>query len=216
MPLSNSLLIIKMTDKMKKVFLALSVALATLVSCSNDDNQSVTETKEVSIDATSKTSWNYYSFSTGKLVGIGEESAEDNAEWFARTDWDIAINKYNVRTNSGAATTAGSTGGVYTCGSSVVFNSLEAVPTGTQFVADKAITSSGMGGDVTVVRSEATVILFKTNDDGSMIMPPVYLQAPVYVFRTAESKEYYKVQFAQYQDENKVSGHVKFYSAQIK
>lgn len=201
---------------MKKVFLALSIALVALVSCSKDDDQPVLETTETYINATSNTTWNYYSFSTGKLVGTGEETAQDNDTWFSREDWDIAINKYNIRTNSGAATTVGANGGVYTCASSISFNSLNALPSEAQFAEDKAITSSGMGGDVTIVRSEATVILFKTNDDGSMIMPPVYLQAPVYVFRTADGKEYYKVQFTQYQDENKASGHVKFYSAQIK
>lgn len=201
---------------MKKVFLALSIALVTLASCSEDDDQPVAETKEAYIDATSKTAWNYYSLSTHKLVGTGEETTDDNARWFARTDWDIAINKYNIRTNSGAATTSGANSGVYTCASSVVFGSLEGVPAGAQFATDKAVTSSGMGGDITTIRSQATVILFKTNDDGSMIMPPVYLQAPVYVFRTADGNDYFKVQFTQYQDENKASGHVKFYSAKIK
>ena len=73
-----------------------------------------------------------------------------------------------------------------------------------------------MGGKTTMVKSNATVILFKKNNDGSMIMPPVYLQAPVYIFRTADGKDYYKLQFTQYQNENKVTGHVKFYSAKIK
>lgn len=201
---------------MKKVFLALSVALATLAACSKDDAPTAEEAQEVYLNATSNTTWNYYSFSAGKLVGTGEETTEDNAKWFARTDWDIAINKYNIRTNSGAATTAEALGGVYTCGPSIAFNALTALPAEAQFAVDKAVTSSGMGGDVTTVRSEATVIVFKTNDDGSMIMPPVYLQAPLYIFRTANGNDCFKVQFTQYLDENKVSGHVKFYSAQIK
>lgn len=202
---------------MKQLLLALSFALIALTSCKKDDNSpQPDQLQEAYIDATSKTTWSYYSLSDNKIVGTGEETAQDNEKWFARTDWDIAINKYNVRTNSGAATTTGANGGVYTCASSVAFNSLNALPSEAQFAADKAITSSAMGGDVTTVRSEATVIIFKTNDDGSMIMPPVYLQAPVYVFRTAGGKEHYKVQFTQYQNENKVSGHVKFYSAQIK
>lgn len=198
---------------MKKLFLALSIALVAFAACSKDETPVVEETNEVYINATSSTVWNYYSFSTGKLVGTGEE----DAEWFARSDWDIAINKYNIRTNSGEATTKGAKGGVYTCGASVDFNSLTALPAEAQFATDKAVTSSGMGGSVTTtIRSDASVIMFKTNEDGSMIMPPVYLQAPVYIFRTAAGNEYFKVQFTQYLDENKVSGHVKFYSAQLK
>lgn len=202
---------------MKKVFLALSIAVMAFVSCSKDATPAVVDIQESYIVATSSTTWHYYSFSSGTIVGTGEQTPPDNAKWFARTDWDIAINKYNVRTNSGAATTTGANGGVYICPSSVVFNTLDALPAQVQFAADKAVTSSAMGGSVTTtIRSEASVILFKTGDDGSMIMPPVYLQAPVYVFRTADGKEYYKVQFTQYLDENKASGHVKFYSAQIK
>ena len=53
------------------------------------------------------------------------------------------------------------------------------------------------------------------NEDGSLVMPPVYLKAPVYIFRTADGARCFKVEFTQYQDEDKVSGHVKFNYAQI-
>lgn len=203
---------------MKQLFLALSFALIALTSCKKDDNSPQQEQPlEVYVDATSKTTWNYYSLSDNKIVGTGEETVQDNEKWFARTDWDIAINKYNVRTNSGAATTAQASGGVCTLGSGVAFESLGQLPSDAQFLSDEAVTSSGMGGaQTTTIYSKASVIVFKTNDDGSMIMPPVYLQAPVYVFRTADGERYFKVQFTQYLDQNKVSGHVKFYSAQIK
>lgn len=203
---------------MKKVFLALSVALVALVSCSKDENSgsSVGDTHEAYIDATSKTTWNYYSLEENKLVGTGEETDESNQAWSERTDWDIAVCRYSIRTNSGAATSVDAKGGVYTFGASVPFASITSIPENVAFAADKAITSEGMGGTTTSVKSEATVILFKTNEDGSTIMPPVYLQAPVYLFRTADGKNYYKVQFTQYQDENSVTGHVKFNSAQIR
>lgn len=198
---------------MKKVFLTLALAIVALVACTKNDESTkgTEETKEAYIDATSKTAWNYYSLTEGKLVGTGEDNS-----WFLRTDWDFAINRYFIRTNSGAATEANAKGGVYTFPVSVAFNSVTALPEGVQFVADKAITSEGMGGATTVIRSEAEVILFKKNEDGSTMMPPVYLQAPVYIFRTADGAQYYKIQFTQYQDDNKVSGHVKFYSTQIK
>lgn len=201
---------------MKNKFLALSIALITFVSCSKDDTPTVETTVETYINATSKTTWNYYSFAENRLIGTGEETTEDNDKWYARNDWDIAINRYYVRTNSGVSIQNGN-GGLYICSPSVTFNSLNDLPSDLSFTADKAIISSGMGGETTsIIRSEATVIIFKTNDDGSMIMPPVYLQAPVYIFRTADSNDHYKVQFTQYLDENKISGHVKFNSALIK
>ena len=173
------------------------------------------ETSESYIDATSRTTWNYFSLSENKVVGTGEETDADNAEWFARNDWDFAVNRYNVRTNSGDATSIGSKGGVHTMDSSVSFNSVSSVPSDADFIADVAVTSSGMSGTTTSVKSEASVILFKKNEDGSSIMPPVYLQAPVYLIRTADGNHVYKVQFTQYVDENSVTGHVMFDSAQL-
>lgn len=205
-----------------KTKLILSALFSTMIlglgSCSKDNpkEELLPETKEASINATSKTTWHYFSLAENKVVGTGEENATDNTAWAARKDWDLAINRYLIRTNSGAATSVSAQGGVYTFDASTTFASVTAVPSGATFVADKSITSEGMGGKTTMVKSNATVILFKKNNDGSMIMPPVYLQAPVYIFRTADGKDYYKLQFTQYQNENKVTGHVKFYSAKIK
>lgn len=205
--------------RLKTILPALfSIAILGFTSCSKDNSveQPPAETKQVYIDATSKTTWHYFSLSQNKVVGTGEEHATDNATWSARQDWDIAVNRYTVRTNSGASSSIKAEGGVHTLPATTSFSSVATLPSGAAFVADKPITSEGMGGaTTTVVKSEASVILFKTNADGSMIMPPVYLQAPVYIFRTAHGTDHYKVQFTQYQNENKVTGHVKFYSAKI-
>lgn len=186
-------------------------------SCSKDDPAPAlsADTKEAYIDATSKTTWHYFSLAENKIVGTGEEDKTDNAKWAERKDWDIAINRYMVRTNSGAATTVSSQGGVYTFDASTDFNAIKSIPANVSFAADEAVTSQGMNGETTVVKSSATVILFKKNPDGSMIMPPVYLQAPVYLFRTADGKGHYKVKFTQYQNESKVTGHVKFHFSKL-
>ncbi|MDR0938348.1 MAG: HmuY family protein [Mediterranea sp.] len=207
---------------MNKKFIYSAFAILSLVftaSCSNDDDSQPGnqpgETKEMDIDASSKTEWHYYSFATGTVVGSADESEANNAAWGARKDWDIAIQRYNIRTNSGSFTTAGAKGGVCTLDAKTSFASLKALPEGATFAEDKAITSEGMGGTTTTVCSEATVILFKTDDSGSLVMPPVYLPAPVYIFRTASGTDYYKVRFTQYQDENKVAGKVRFDAAQL-
>lgn len=107
----------------------------------------------------------------------------------------------------------GAKGGVYV--SSESFDELKNVPKGATFEADDVVTSSGMSGTTSVVQSSATVITFMTNDDGSKVMPPVYLKAPVYIFRSADGKKHFKVEFTQYQNEDKVTGHVKFKFAGI-
>lgn len=205
---------------MKRVFffsMATLMAASIFVSCSKDDDKEEQPgaTTEAYIDASSNTVWHYYSFSKDEVVGSAEESAENNATWAARKDWDIAVRRYNIRTNSGEFTTAAAQGGVATLDANTTFASVQKVPTGAGFVTDKAVTSSGMGGTTTVVRSDATVILFKQNEDGSLVMPPVYLKAPVYIFRAADGGNYYKVQFTQYQNDASVTGHVKFDRAKI-
>jgi len=206
---------------------ALSFAVA---SCDKGDDDKggnpVGTTDEKYIDATSKTAWHYYSFAEGKVVGSADESAENNAAWAARTDWDIAVRRLNVRTNSGASSTKGAKGGVYTFDAAgadkfgnitatTKFDAVTAVPAATEFVADKAFTLPTMGGGTeTVVRSTAVAVQL-WNDANGPVMPPNYKPAPVYIFRTADGAGHYKVQFTQYFSDDKKSGHVKFNVAQI-
>lgn len=199
---------------MRHTIITVAAAFAALASCTKPgttDKEPVTESSY--IDATAKDVWQYWSFSQNKLVGSADDSA--NAEWFARNDWDIAISRYSIRTNSGVATTVGSQGGVYTFDASTAYADVTAVPEDAVFAQDKEVTSEGMGGTTTTVKSEATVIVFKQNSDGSLVMPPVYLQAPVYIFRSADGAHCYKVLFTQYQNSESVSGHVKFDWAEI-
>ncbi len=198
---------------MKKSILLIAAAVLAFAACNKNEQPFSREAQEAYIDATSKTTWTYFSLSAGEAVGTGEENEADNAAWAARTDWDFAVCRYNIRTNSGKATSVGAKGGVYT--SSETFNALTGVPQGVVFEADEVVTSRGMSGVTSVVQSSATVITFMTNEDGSKVMPPVYLKAPVYIFRTADGEKCYKVEFTQYQDENKVTGHVKFNFARL-
>ena len=207
---------------MKKIFALLAVSMLAFTACSDDDDEVTPgmpdqpgQTEEAYIDATQKKTWTYFSLKDNKVVGTGEESEAGDAEWAKRSDWDIAVNRYMIRTNSGAATSVNAKGGVSICAETVAFESLNAVPQGTEFKADTAVTSEGMSGVTTVIKSEATIILFKKNADGSLIMPPVYEKAPVYLFRTADGKSAYKVEFTQYKNEEGQSGHVKFRFAKI-
>lgn len=206
---------------MKKLIytLAMTAAAFAFASCSKNEGNGTSgagETLQASVDASASDVWQYFSLAENKVIGSGEDNETDNAAWAARTDWDFAVNRYHIRTNSGEATTANAKGGVYTFGGSVTFASVTAVPQEAEFKTDKAVTESGMGGTTTTVKSEATVILFQLDADGKKIMPPVYLQAPVYIFRTADGNGYYKVLFTQYQDENKESGHIIFSFVEIK
>ncbi|MDE6440308.1 MAG: HmuY family protein [Bacteroidales bacterium] len=193
--------------------LMLTGVLSMATSCDNNkkpEAENPEDAQELAVSATDDL-WHYFSFTTGAEVGKGAEDATDNAAWFARKDWDIAFKKSAIRTNSGAATTVGAQGGVYTFAEDVTFANAN-LPNGAVFVADKVVKEEAMGHDgfVETVKSEATVILFKKNAAGEMIMPPVYQKAPVYAFRTADGLGIYKVEFTQYKDAEGVSGKILF------
>lgn len=203
---------------MKKTifFLAALTAALTFASCDKNNGNNGGDTgTEVSIEATKTGQWHYFSFAQNQELGVADDS---DTSWKERTDWDIAINKYSIRTNSGDSTTSGA-GGVYTCEAGVTFASLTAVPAGATFEADKTVTETGMGGETTTTKSTATVIQFQLDANGDKVMPPVYLPSPVYIFRSADGSKHYKVSFTQYQgigaDGATVSGRVKFTYAEL-
>ena len=193
--------------KMLKMAVVL-MGLITLTACPKNEKKA--ETQEAAVDAVEKDLWHYYSLSAKQEVGTGKEDSTDNALWFSRTDWDLAISRYFIRTNSGLSTTQNAQGGVYTFAENVTFDAA-VLPSGAVFATDKAVTTTGMGGTTTTMKSEATVVRFQTDAEGNMIMPPQYLKAPIYAFRSADGRSCYKVEFTQYKDEAGESGHVRFY-----
>ncbi len=182
-------------------------------------------TKQYEVDASSQTLWHYFSLTTGKLVGSAKdpEGAQDNPEWRMRKDWDIALQRYKIRTAAGVFVPDGGTRDAN--GNTLVttsFASLANVPTEARFPADEAredesMVEIGIGGVFsTTVRSAALVVQFWRNSpDGPPIMPPDYRPAPVCIFRTADGWGYYKVEFTGYKNELNASGHVTFNAAQI-
>lgn len=200
----------------KLLYLFVAILFIAFTACDDDDDEPRGAGKTLSkyIEATSSSTWHYFSFKDTTVVGSGAETEADNAAWFARTDWDIAIRKYHVRTNSRGATSVGSQGGVFTCPENVSYAALETVPDTAVFAADKMIPVAGHGGTSDVMKSTAQVIQFKMEWDTETetwkkVMPPVYLQSPVYIFKTADGKDTYKLNFTQYEKEG-TSGHVKF------
>lgn len=89
---------------MKVKFLApvLLTGLVAFTSCSKDDNKTPTPTppqntaKEVkNLNASDEQKWVYFSFETGTIVEVTNPKTTDN--------WDIAFNRYNIRTNGGVS-----------------------------------------------------------------------------------------------------------------
>lgn len=63
-------------------------------SCEKDNDNNTSENKSAAvIDATSESAWKYYSFSKGDTVKVAD--AQNS------TEWDIAFQRYRVKTNGG-------------------------------------------------------------------------------------------------------------------
>ncbi len=192
---------------MKARILAMLMMAATIVGCSKNDDpdpETLNETKQ-SLSYNAKT-WYYYSFADKAFIGNGLSA--DDAAWFARTDWDFAINEYELRTNSGTSTTVSAKGGAYRS-TATSLAALTTIPT--TFTVDTEFTSSSHGGGTSVqsqlifdpnYKYYGVVDYMKDPTDPTspdMSAPgPTYLQAPVYVFKTADGASLYKVLFTKY------------------
>jgi hypothetical protein len=211
------------------LFLAFALCASMFVSCDKDDdkpNNPESVVVEKYINATSQTDWHYYSFAKGELVGSAAESVENSAIWGARTDWDIAIQRYKIRTNSGQFTTVGAQGGVYLFDTNLAdtfgnitpatkFESVAKLPSGVEFAVDGLLpTDKPGGGSVDVIRAKPQVVQIWSNGQ-TPTGPPDYRPSPVMIFRTADGKSYYKVEFTAYKNDQDTSGHVTFSLAQI-
>ncbi len=102
---------------MKKlnIFLIFILGILTITSCSKDkevsDNDEI-NIKKITIDTHKLTQWQYFAVNTdGEIEFVGEDTfptdtdplheTGKDAEWKQRSDWDFALNRMNIRTNSG-------------------------------------------------------------------------------------------------------------------
>ncbi len=204
---------------MRKTIWMLAVAgLMVFTACKKDDDNTSKPKPNpvVSIDASAPHEWQYFSFAEKKLVGTGIQSDSIDSIWFAKTNWDIAIQRYKVRTNSGTSSSTGAQGGVYFFDENTTFESITSLPADISFAVDTIRHYLSMGAPDISSSSIAQVVTMKKNEEGNPIMPPVYLETPVYAFRTADGQKTYKVDFIQYKDAEGVSGKVKFNVEEIK
>ncbi len=217
-----------------RFFLLTTMVVFALSFTACDDDPTPTppgKTTEGFINAASETKWVYYSFAKNDTIGSAEGNEANDAAWAKRKDWDIAVRRMYIRTNSGTSTTVGANGGVFTfdinnkdkVGNVIVttsFASVQNVPDTAVFALDKVVTYAAMSGNVTTSQSNTVVTAMqkKWNDKTKKtetIMPPIYMKSPVSIFRSADGKNYYKVEFTQYVDENNKKGQDKFNFSQI-
>ncbi len=205
---------------MKKIILSLALVTSIFTSCDEKDPITPPTPPEVTpevvvdveMDATSKTVWHYYSFAKAKIVGSG--AAIDDTKWAENKEWDIAISRYKVRTNSG--TSGNALSGLYSHvdadGKNIPYDfvAFTTVPTTATFVKDVVVTEETMaGGTTTESKSTAVVAVMAAG------MPPVWKKSPLYIFPCADGENHYKVEFLSYKNSANVSGQISFRFSKI-
>lgn len=151
--------------------------------------------------------WVYFSFESGKEVaGINEENRAQ------RLDWDIAFNRYNIRTNSG--TSGKGKGGVIDTGKKQ-FKEVKNAPESGYVVDEKAMIMFGFGkmmqgGKPEMGESTLNKVLKGAIEIDTSNPPPKYIVSEhVYIVKTANGK-YVKMQVESFHNNKGESGYVTF------
>jgi hypothetical protein len=176
--------------------------ISLISSCEKDDEPSV-NTEEVTLSRTTEygEDWIYFSFSTG-----AEVSGVDDSNYQINTTWDIAFNRYNVRTNGGASGSGEAT--VFDAGE-LNFDAVTEAPE-TGYTPDSSIQ---------IVESLATTPPTMMASNGNILFvgaiefsgpPPAY--APnnhIYIVKTANGK-YAKIKITGFYNDLGDSGYLNF------
>ncbi len=200
---------------MKKAFFSIALAALTVASCSRDNDDSTpTQNQEqtnpnlktvANLDASnmSPTAWTYFSFETGQQVEVTNPETE--------LTWDIAFNRYNIRTNSGTSG-AGQVGVFNTLNTN--FNAVTEIPSTASYTPDSIVEMQSISG--TVRKSLNPVITGTVMDNNSTgwynytNMGDYTLSQNVYIVKTLSGK-FVKLQLTSYKNSvNNTTGFITF------
>ena len=199
---------------MKKVFFSIALAALTVASCSrdNDDSTPISNQEQTNpnlklvkdLDASNASEWKYFSFSSGAIVQVTNPSTD--------LTWDIAFNRYNIRTNSGTSG-AGQVGVFNTLNTN--FNAVTEIPSTANYTPDSIVEMQSIRG--TVRQSLNPVITGTVMDNNSTgwynytNMGGYTLSQNVYIVKTLSGK-FVKLQLTSYKNSvnNTTTGFITF------
>ena len=188
----------------------ISVCLLTLIfivsSCKKDPVE-VNDVKSKEVTLSRKTDygndWIYYSMVDGKEIdGLDETSSQTSDKW------DIAFNRYNVRTNSGASGTG--QGGAYDAGKVDWATVIEASESGYTVDSSIEIVEAFTGQGVDMMDSNGNTVFIDCIGLEYGTQGPVYTaNEHVYVIKTAKGK-YAKLMITSFYNNAGDSGYLAF------
>ena len=166
-----------------------------------DDDQAEGTLKEFFSDSYAS-GWQYFSFAKGDFVNLTAEQAESSL------DWDIAFNRYYVKTNSG--TSGKGKGGLFDSGAATF--DAATVNADSEFVEDDSLNIMTTMGSFAKESYNPGVECEGSNSwawykykEGNW-----YYNHNIFVVRTADGESYAKITFDTYKDALNNSGHIQF------
>ncbi len=208
---------------MKKTLLLLSLPIALCFgACDDDDDNTTTQNEIENVVGLIRSGdeyqlyretdygddWIYVSLANVDTVAVSEDTHKES------TEWDVAFNRYNIRTNSGLSG-SGNGGALKTD-----FTSLSlctAVPEGATFATDTVVsitasfslsTVTATTGPATMESTANTVLAEAMAFAGP---PPSYTPSKnVFIIRAADGKTFYKFMAVGFYNDEGESGYYSF------
>jgi hypothetical protein len=180
---------------MKSLLPMLVLGMFLFTACESDDPAGPSTDgvdNELTIDASSRSEWVYFSFSKGETVTVENPSAS--------TAWDLKLMRYHLGTNSG--TSGSGQGGAIDMGN-VAFDDITQAPAN-GYAVDDSVAYESHGGTTTY--SVNPVLETWAAMEGGM--PPTFVPSNhPFCVKTADGK-YAKVWLKSYYDAEGNSGHI--------
>lgn len=190
------------TTKLNITAPGFSTRVVTVIQKGNTDAEEETvrtvnfESKEVD-----DLSWHYFSFKEGEFVEVDLEKANENLSW------DIAFQRFYVKTNSGTSG-LGKGGAIDT--KKEDFNEVKEVPS--EFIVDDVFEMMAQMGTM-VQRSGSPAFKASTSNSWAWFeyqKMTWHYNKNVFVIRTADGEHYAKIIMKAYKNEVGDSGHITF------
>ena len=184
---------------MKKIVFLSALAILAFFACKKDESKTPIQSQTFEINATSRTSWKYFSFAQNDTIAVTDPASSN--------EWDLAFQRNNIKTNGGKSGNGmGSAANSYKKGQSG-FDALKNVPDTSTFISDNDVSIAVQGGYSVYVVNPALYTWFTMElaTQGTQIVPT----DNIYIVKTGTGK-YAKVWFKSYYNALNASGYVTF------
>jgi hypothetical protein len=184
---------------MNKIAYLIIGMMAFFFSCEKSNNSPATELQTFEINSTSSTAWKYFSFAENDTITVADPSTS--------TSWDIAFQRYRIKTNSGLSGNGqGGAANTKLVGQSG-FDALKIVPDTLTFVVDAEVNIAVQQGYATYIINPELYNWFTM--EFTAMATQIVPTDNIFVLKTATGK-YAKVWIKSYYNAANSSGYVSF------